>query len=145
MSMPFGDSVAGVWLSEAMNKCVRDSASGRAVVDMNLLTHLCRLGPKSAQVAMQILARELRDALHGSPVAEARGIAVDWRLLLGSIYAAYCLSRECVDGIPPEIQFIVRMYPEVMDSFIFVMAGNASRLHELSEQMRKARPWWQFW
>lgn len=121
----FGDTSAGVWLLEVLQDCLRELPGNRSVVDMNLLIQKVRAEPKNAQVAMQLIAQELRSGLGDQPVSQAKGLDQTHRLLLGSLCSAYFLYRHVDDGHPldrppPELEQILRWHPIIMDCLNFV-------------------------
>jgi hypothetical protein len=95
----FADTAAGAWGAQLIDKAIRDIPGGRSVVDMNMVIGMCEADPKSAQVVMQLLSQELKNMLEGSPVSEAPvGPARYFRLMLGSVFMGYCVSRGFTDG-----------------------------------------------
>jgi len=116
----FGDTRHGVWLGELINNCLRELPGGRSSVDMNLLIHMCKDEPKNAQVSMQILAHDLQEKLGDDKVSQATEIGQTFRLLLGSLCAAYCVSREVYDGVPPELEQIIKWNPLIIECANFV-------------------------
>jgi hypothetical protein len=144
--MTFGDTAAGVWLGEVYNNCLRETGTNNAQIDMNLLMHMCRNEPKNAQVAMQILAQELRAELKGRPISEASGIGKTWRLLLGCICMGYSVSQGAIDSFPPELETIMKYHPEIIQCMEFVAHENAGRMDELERDLDSPRkPWWKLW
>jgi len=142
----FGDTAAGVWLGEVINNCFRETGEDSAQVDMNLLMHLCKREPKNAQVAMQVLAQELRTELKGRPVSEASGMGLTHRLLVGCIYSAYCLAREVVGRVPLELEMIVKFNPEILECAVFVANSNEENIRNLDRANASVRkPWWKRW
>ena len=98
MDMKFGDSAAGVWFKEVYDSCIRETSTGKWSIDMSHLVHKCLAEPKNAQITMQFLAQELRKKLAGCSVSEAPKDAWSDRLMLGSIYMAYAVSRDVAAG-----------------------------------------------
>ncbi len=145
--MTFGDHASGAWMAEVYEKCLRETSVGQSQVDLNLLAHMCKKEPKNAQVAMQLLAHELRTNLSGKPVSEASEFGQTCRLLIGSIYIAYSMSYGSMDGrVPDELQAIVRLYPEILRCFEFVLSANRKSIEQIADAIsRPARPWWKIW
>jgi hypothetical protein len=117
----FGDTAAAAWLTEVLHSAVREVSGGKNAVDMKLLISMCKAEPKSAQLAMQLLAMTLKEELGGSSIEEARGLAKDWRLVLGSIFTAYCFAVGSNEKIPPELKFIVCQHPIIVACGQFVV------------------------
>ena len=139
----FGDTSAGVWLSEVYQDCLREVGVGRSSVDIDLLGHKIRAEWKNAQVAMQLLAYELKKELGGLPVSQATGLAQTHRLLLGSVFITYCVMRHLEAGHspdklpeepPPELGPILRMHPLIMESGNFIASENNVANAALSRQ-----------
>ena len=144
--MNFDQSAGGVWLIQVMNNCLREVGHHQSQIDMNLLINMCRSEPKSAQIAMQILAQELRKELRGRPVKEATGMAQTWRLMNGSIFIAYGVAQGRTDRVPPELELTVKHNPEILDCFNFVMEDNRDAIEQLEADLDKPRkPWWKRW
>lgn len=109
---------------EIWQDCLLELPRKRSAVDMNLLIQKVRAEPENAQVAMQVLAQELKRGVGDRPVSEAIGLDQTHRLLLGSLYSAYCVYRHVDDGHPlnrkpPELEQILRWHPiidECLDS-----------------------------
>ena len=145
--MNFNESDAGVWLTQVINNCLRETGTNQSQIDMNLLVNMCRSEPKSAQVGMQFLAQELRKNLNGRPVSGAAGFGQTWRLMLGCILASYCVSWGHTDRFPPELEQILAFNPEIIGCFNFVMASNQGSFEELRADLDQPRsePWWKRW
>lgn len=145
--MTFGDSANGAWLAEVYDKCLRETRVGKSQVDVTLLAHMCKKEPKSAQVAMQLMAVELRNHLQGKPVAEATDIGQTHRLLIGSIYIAYSMTYGPINGqLPDELRAIGTIYPEIEQSVEFVLRSNGQSMATLKNMnIREKPPWWKIW
>lgn len=139
----FGDTPAAAWLAEIIKNVLRELPGGKSGVDMNLLINMCKGEPKHAQMAMQMLAYALKKDLGARPVSTATGLAQTHRLLLGSIFLAYCVSRDMINPIPPELEFILKWHPIVMQCAEFVSADQDLQRSELRRPTK--RPWYKFW
>ena len=115
----FHDRLAGI---EAGAECERLAPQLSALADGEATAvSMCASEPKGAQVAMQIWANDLRDQLGGKSVADAQGNAQTLRLLVGSTFIAYSISRNCLDDVPPELVPIVGMNSVIRESSEFVL------------------------
>lgn len=126
-TLHFDETGAGAWLTEILQDCLRELPRKRSAVDMNLLIQKVRAEPKNAQVAMQLLAQELKRGVGDRPVSEAIGLDQTHRLLLGSLYSAYCVQRHLDDGHPldqppSELAQILRWHPIIVDCLNFVLS-----------------------
>jgi hypothetical protein len=141
--MTFGDTAAAAWGAQLINNALRELPGGRSQVEMNLLIEMCRAEPKNAQMTLQLLADALKTQLDGAPVSQASGTGQTLRLLIGSTFLAYSVSREMTDQVPPELEFIVGRYPIIMQCADFVV-GDQERLIA-GPLPRTNRRWWMFW
>ena len=141
--MTFGDTAAAAWGAELINNVLRELPGGRSKVEMNLLIGMCRAEPKNAQITIQLLADALKKQLDGAPVSQAAGTGQTLRLLIGSTFLAYCVSRGMTTQVPPELEFIVGRYPIIMQCADFVSADQERLLAD--PVPRTNRRWWMFW
>ena len=100
------------WLSEFLGGVFPD-VGGKVSADFHLALAMCRAEPKLAQVALQFLAQELREAR-----APEDGMQF-LRFALGVLFISYCRfaqkeGRLGDSGIPPELELAVRSYPEIL-------------------------------
>jgi|GEM_PF-3557324 len=123
--MDFFDSAEGKWFRKLLETGLVERPDRPLSINASVVAQMCSAEPKSAQVAMQLLAQQLNEKLKGKPVAEAEEIAGNQRLVLGSLFHAYCAVRH-VEGniplgtVPQEIQFIIEQYPIVLECARFV-------------------------
>ncbi|MGH3115795.1 MAG: hypothetical protein ACRDQ2_01500 [Gaiellales bacterium] len=120
------DTSLGGFMGDVLNNCLRELPGGKLGVDMNLLIQMCKAEPKSAQAMMQLLAGELAEKLDGRPVAEASGIAMSHRLVVGALFAAYNLSRGFTTEMAPELRTVVELNPLVLECAEFVLGDEAA-------------------
>lgn len=112
--MVVGNAPEFKWLQEVWTRCLID-AGGRLQMDFNLLLAMCRDEPKSAQFAMQFLAREADRLLQGKAAVDApEGEPATVVFVLGCVFTGYCAARMPDPEhptMPAEIIPILRMYP----------------------------------
>ena len=100
------------WMLEFIDRCFPES-DGRVNADINLAMAMCKAEPKCAQVAMQLLAQEIR-----SGVVDPPGTAF-LRFALGVLFNAYmglavAEGRYSGNSLPPELEMPVRCNPEII-------------------------------
>ena len=91
----FGDSNYAAWFQEVINDCLIEVSDNKTAVDMNLLVSKFASNAefKAGQVMLQMLATDLRKELNGRHISQATGDAMNLRLLIGSVFLAYCAAR----------------------------------------------------
>ena len=117
-TVPSGETPEFVWLQEVSNEVLRD-VGDRISADMNLLIHMCRSEPKSAQFALQWIAQELKSMLGDRSVDAAQG-ALEKTLAfqLGAIGMAYAVSQTppgAEPTIPPELERLIQWHPLILE------------------------------
>ena len=129
--MDFFDSAEGKWFRKLLETSLVERPDRPISINATVVTQMCGADPKSAQVAMQLLAQQLNEKLKGKPVSEAEDVAGNQRLVLGTLFHAYCTVRH-VEGnipfgtVPQEIQFIIEQYPIILDCARFVSERNTN-------------------
>jgi hypothetical protein len=117
-TVPSGETPEFVWLQEVSNEVLRD-VGDRTSADMNLLIHMCRGEPKSAQFALQWLAQELNSMLNGRSVDAAEGsLEKTLAFQLGAIGIAYAVSQTPPGEdptVPPELETLIRWHPLIVE------------------------------
>ncbi len=127
--MNFFDSAEGKWFRKLLETSMVERPGKPISINATAVAQMCSADPKSAQVAMQLLAQQLNEKLKGQPVSDAEDVAGDQRLVLGTLFLAYCAVRH-VEGnvslgaIPKELQFIIDQYPIIMECMQFVTDHN---------------------
>ena len=109
----WGESPEHAWTAEFLERCFPESA-GRVNADMNLAMAMCKAEPKHAQVAMQLLAQEIR-----ARSAEDTGIPF-LRFALGALFLSYVglayAEGRCPEGeVPQELHVPMQGNPEILE------------------------------
>jgi len=124
----FGETSEGAWLGDVINNCLKE-VGDRLAVDMNLLIKMCQSEPKNAQIAMQVLAKDLRE--YENSDFSKLPLNKNWLpLLIGSIFQAYCVYRYIqdnhpLDHYPSELSQILERNPVILKSADYVAKLNS--------------------
>jgi len=131
-SIALSDSPYGLWLPKLLNDGLVERPGKPLAINATVVTEMCRVDPKSAQVAMQLLAQQLEENLKGRPVAEAEDFAAVQRLVLGTLFHSYCVARHFeaaipLGSVPQELRWVLERYPLIAECAQFVSEYNARR------------------
>jgi len=106
-----GDTAEHAWMLEFLDRCFPESGN-RVNADLHMAMAMCKAEPKCAQVAMQMLAQDIRGRQPDESLAFLR-------FALGVLFTAYTslayAERRCsLDELPRELEIPVQLNPEIL-------------------------------
>lgn len=115
-----GETPEHSWLLELLNRAFPET--GRKVsADLQLIVAMCKAEPKAAQIGMQFLAEDVRRLRNEENTPASREKLSFVSFALGALFTAYsglALAEGRIaesDKYPPELDWTVRTYPEVLE------------------------------
>ncbi len=140
MTDEFLKSDDGIWMRQFLKKCYKEG-SEELEIELNPLIAMCQKSPKSALVMLRSCAQVLDKAFVAMKSASGLGKKdMEMARILGALFAAYSVARNCYDQVPPELEPLLKEYPITMP-FAY---GIAIRLMEEAGFSKKKRKW-KFW
>ncbi len=140
---------AQAWLKQFLSTAWRDLPSEKFEVDLKAAMTMCGVDPKSARLAMDMVAHSLKDRLGSLSVSEApAGTPQKQRLMLGAVFISYCVARgfneRTVQTVPLEFGSLLWENPVILECANFVFEQHPGLLLGIIDQ-REMRPWWVTW
>ena len=115
----YGETQENAWLLECLDRGFPE-VGDRITADLNTIGAMCLAEPKPAQVAIQMLASEVRNLRDAQTTDECSRLEFI-RFALGAIFTVYA-GVAVAEGwvkdigvIPPELKMAVKFYPEIVE------------------------------
>ena len=115
-----GETPEHAWLVELLNRAFPETGR-RVSADFQLIMTMCKAEPKAAQYGMQFLAQEVRKLRNKNKDPASHEKLSFTSFALGALFTAYsglAVAAGIItesDLYPPELEMIVRTYPEVLE------------------------------